>query len=371
MTVSRSFARKGFAWAGVLALSLAAGCSGGPTSSSSSVASSSSTAQPVAWTSAIPESHQVWRRAMTEMGPPHAGCFHTAYPATAWEEVPCGVSTKTPLAPPKLGARSGAAPMQVGNGAGDDVLTVPDPISRMEGWFPAISGATKLAGLGPGTDASGTDFSLQINTNTPTGLAPCKPNAANCTVWQQYVYSTGLLYIQHWVIHYSPTQYDCPPGYTYFNNGTAAAPENDCYSDNPPVPVPHLQITDLPHVVLEAWATNGNDMAYLFDGSQLWTFVEPSALNAYQWWKSAEFNVFGPGYGSGVVFNYGTTLGVQTRVYSNASLPPTCSSTSYTGETNNLNAVPGSCCAFSDVEHGTGIFFTQSNVPGAAPFACP
>jgi hypothetical protein len=118
-----------------------------------------------------------------------------------------------------------------------------------------------------------------------------------------------------------------------------------------------------------------NDQLVLYYLGQIMAIAPPdgSVLHANQWWNSAEFNVFGPGDGSAAVFNYGTTMGVQ--LITDSVVPtlaaPSCASTSYTGEINNLTTVPKSCCALGGSITGTGIFFTQSNAGSPTAYACP
>jgi hypothetical protein len=270
----------------------------------------------------------------------------------------------------------------VGNGAGDFVSTVAGSISYAEGSFPQVSGLSKLAGVGPNQPLPAT-YSLQINTNTGRGKAQCGkgPNPSGCDAWQQFVYLGGQLFMQYWLINYwasDPMGAQCPTGFTYYDNGyyvgTTVKHQYDCYTSSLSAPnVPNFGVSQLPYVSMAANAYGGDSVTlYYFGEIMAVSPTEQSFLDVNQWWKSAEFNVFGPGYGSAAVFNYGTAMSVQT--ITDSLIPtvnaPSCTSTSFTGEINNLNAIKGSCCATAG-GGTTGIFFTQSNDPNAKAYPCP
>jgi hypothetical protein len=96
----------------------------------------------------------------------------------------------------------------------------------------------------------------------------------------------------------------------------------------------------------------------------------PSLLTLNTWWTAAEFNVFGPGGGTEVNFDANSTLLVRTSVDSPiTSSVPSCVDTSFTGETNNLDLVPSSCCVLDGLQ--PAVQFTESNVAGATAPGCP
>ena len=387
MSLSRLSASALFSCAGVTGLVLAGGCTvsapapGGSTTSDPPAApTSTGTSTPAADDAPVPQSHIEWRRAMARKPKPHAGCFHARHPSTTWEEVPCGKAPDVRLAPPRPGA--GGPAMQVGNGYGDNVSTVAGTISYAEGSFPQSSGFKQLAGVGPGQPLTAS-YSLQLNTNPQKGASYCGtgPNAAGCSAWQQFVYLGDQLFMQYWLINYwatDPGTQQCPGGFGYYDNGyysgTTVEHQYDCYATAfDSANVPAFSGSDLPYLSLAADVSDGDSMALYYFGEIMALMpTTPSYMNVKQWWKSAEFNVFGPGYGSAAVFNYGTTMSVQTITDSliPTTVAPSCKSTSFTGEINNLNAIPGSCCATGG-GGTTGIFFTQSNAPGAAAYPCP
>jgi hypothetical protein len=373
MTPTTSTLRTIVTCAGLLALPLAGACSSSPP------ASESTTTHPPA---SPADHHAEWRRAMAKTRTPKSGCFHAKHPSTTWEEVPCVAAPTVPLVPAR--GVSSTPRFQVGDGAGDYASTVSGTISYAEGSFPFVSGVTKQAGLAPGYTLSG--YSLQMNTNTASKTAACAqgPNGAACTAWQQFVYIGGQLFMQYWLIDYFATApaagVTCPAGFNFYDNGyyegTTVIHQYDCYvSSKSAANVPSFPATELQDVSMAADVFGGADQATLYYLGEVMAITPPegSVLHADQWWTSAEFNVFGPGYGSAALFNYGSTMAVQTITDSNVPTlaAPSCTSTSYTGEINNLTAVAGSCCAFGGAGTGTGIFFTQSNVPGAGAYPCP
>jgi hypothetical protein len=62
-----------------------------------------------------------------------------------------------------------------------------------------------------------------------------------------------------------------------------------------------------------------------------------------QHWLEAEFNIFGAGNFSQAALDLGANLTVRTEVTSGNNATPTCDRTSWTGESNNLTLVQGSC----------------------------
>ena len=373
---SRGTAATIFVTAGVFSLSAVSGCdgsrsaSGGAPSDSSPVAASSIATQK--------RIHKEWGRAMAKTPTRKGGCFKATHPSTTWEETPCGPPPSIPLVPAQAGPR--ASTFQVGNGGtADFASTVPGDISFAEGSFPAVSGVTSENGLAPGFSLSG--YSLQLNTNYASHTALCNqgPNPSGCQAWQQFAYLPGTVFIQYWLINYfaaAPTgTQSCPPGFTFDDNGyyvgTTIAHEYDCFATGSgSAGAPYYTAADLADVALSGSAGN-TDQVVLYHGGQAvaYTAPESSVLGLYQWWQSAEFNVFGPGEGSAAVFNYGSTMAVQTVTDSADSTGTACTAVSYTGETNNLSLVPNSCCPITGAS--PGIFFTQSNAPGATAFPCP
>jgi hypothetical protein len=356
--------------AAVLALPLAGGCNG-----SHSVAGNppaDRTAAAPTSTTAAQETHKAWGRRMSKTKTPGKGCYRATHPSTTWEEVPCTAPPAVPLVPSRL---------QVGNGGTADFSsTTATNISYAQGSFPVVTGMTEQGAVGGSALMS--DYSLQLNTNYQSNTPICNggPNASACQAWQQFVYWDGEIYIQYWLINYfatapaSPSQ--CPNGSIYYDNGyyvgTTVQHQYDCYFNSPTAtPTPKVYGgTDLADLYLSAYAGSDDGILLYYAGTMAaYTPGTPSMLGLDTWWRTAEFNVFGPGDGSAAVFNVGTTMGVQTITEAGTTNAPSCTAGSYTGEINNLNLVPSSCCPVSG--DNVGIFFTQSNAPGAIALPCP
>jgi hypothetical protein len=89
-----------------------------------------------------------------------------------------------------------------------------------------------------------------------------------------------------------------------------------------------------------------------------------SVLNIQSNWNAVEFNIVGDGNGDQAEFNSGATVGVRIAVDNGTIAAPSCVSGAgfdgFTGETNNLNLVPGSCCPVGGPSQ-SAILFLESN----------
>jgi hypothetical protein len=337
-----------------------AGCSSASSSDTSApraeegtLGAASSVSSPEAETS-----HQEWRRDMAKSVPTTGGCFTVSHPSTTWVQVPCGKAPDHPLIP-AVPARGAVHPETVGSNSGDFFAQeLGGAISSAEGAFPVLSGVT----------SANESFSLQLNTQAAnTGV--CAPNLQDpqppyCQdQWQQFVYSDGLLFMQYWLIGMNAA---CPAGWGSFDNGGQA----DCFRNSTNVvQVPAFPLSQLGEVVLTGVAGKTTDSVTLAVGTTLYSVSQSSLLGLWDWWNQAEFNVFGNGGGSEVVFDPGATVLVRQLVDGlQPSTSTTCGSGSFTGETNSLSLVPSSCCALPGP---AGIQFTESNVSGATASGCP
>jgi hypothetical protein len=99
-------------------------------------------------------------------------------------------------------------------------------------------------------------------------------------------------------------------------------------------------ITNLGTLALSGYATSASDELYLYAGGQAFSFTTTtSILGLSKDWQQAEFNVFGVNSGTEACFNSGSSITVETEIWTN---PSTTSGATYaangtTGETNNLN----------------------------------
>jgi hypothetical protein len=314
--------------------------------------------------SPVVKSREEWRKDMAKIAPSREGCFVASHPSATWVEVPCAKSADRPPVP--LAPRRGAPPLTVGDGV-DFSAQESGLISGAEGTFPLVSGVTST------TD----QFSLQLNSNYASTLPYCFQNPQDplpnppCQEWQQFAYLPGEIFMQYWLIGVTGA---CPQSWTAYNNGGQA----DCYRNSDSVlPVPDLKLTDLGKITLGGAAGTTDHVTLSTGDGNLYLLNQASLVDLNQWWSAAEFNVFGPGDGSEVDFNPGSTLLVRT--WTGTPTPgavPTCLAEGFTGETNNLNLLPMvyglpalSCCPLQG--QSPGIQFTESNVPGAVAPACP
>src|SRR5262249_17427200 len=149
---------------------------------------------------------------------------------------------------------------------------------------------------------------------------------ANCVGAQQFVYTTGSIYIQYWLLNYNKA---CPSswsasGTACFRNSTHAAS------------VPAEPITNLVNMTLigQAGAPHSTLMATGTD--TFFAMSEPSARGLNKGgWTSAEFNVFGGGNSSQANLQGNVTMVVQTltNTTSPTTAAPTCFPFGITAET--------------------------------------
>jgi hypothetical protein len=299
-----------------------------------------------------------WRAGMARVPLPKSGCFTSAYPGTAWHEVPC---TTVPLRP-YMPAR-GPRPTTVGNSNDVSAETGTTIISAAVGSFDSVTGVTSETGQvnGSGGQVANT-FSLQVNTNLFTTSA-CNGAATpeNCKGWEQFIFDNlGAAYIQYWLLNYGP---NCPANWQ-FVPGLASCYANGAHQ----VAVPRQVITNLAALSVTAEANvAGNDEIIVSTGSELYAAGNPtSILNMFPNWIVAEFNVFGDCCSSQANFNSGSTIVVRTAVDSGSLKAPTCSPEGYTAETNNLSFANPPVA-----EMGTwpAVVFTESTV-GGRPDPC-
>jgi hypothetical protein len=308
------------------------------------------------------------------------GCFEANYPSTTWQEIPCVAA----VAPPNHASKGHEIPSHtlatvsmgtetVGNG-NDWVAVSPAGtlIGSATGSFPSVTGLTSETDVcvgpppfctvgGAGHDAYG----LQVNTEFPF---PVTFYGKATTGWQQFIYSNapsgGAVWIEYWLMGYHASYLNCPdasenpPGESgnWFQAGT------DCVFNTAGVATPYEPITSLSSLSLEAYANLGsNDGAQLCvsGGSCYLKSLSATVLNLYLHWHQAEFNIVGLINGSQAQFNLGTSITVLNALMDQSGNPitPSCIAGGYTGETNNLNLVAGTCSSSS-----AGIVFLENNL---------
>ena len=285
---------------------------------------------------------KIWREAIAQTPVPAEGCFQTTYPSLTWNKVECVVAANIPSMP-----RSGRISQTVGNGNDYAAEVTSGLINTTIGTFPMVAGVKTETGL-----RGANDYSLQVNSNTKN-TATCNGagNPAECLVWQQFVYLSGLkqALIQYWLINWNNP---CPGGWH--------SSESNCFMNSKAVAVPKEPITKLGTLVLSGLANEGGvDTLVFTNGTKAYsTSGSDSVLDLASFWNESEFNVVGDTQGSEANFNSGSAVTVQVVVLSGTTDAPTCAAgAGTTAETNNLRL--GSCT-------GTGgaspyIEFTESN----------
>ncbi|WGJ15796.1 DUF11 domain-containing protein [Methylocapsa sp. D3K7] len=132
--------------------------------------------------------------------------------------------------------------------------------------------------------------------------------------------------------------------------------------------MPVQPISNLGNLVLTGTVNGGGDSVSLFDGTTLHAATGDNLVNLAANWQIAEFNVFGDTCGppSQATFNSGSTVIPRTRITYGGTAAPTCVSTGFTGETNNLNFGPTAPTASLP---GPAIIFEESSAGGSSACA--
>ena len=288
-----------------------------------------------------PRRLDAWRKSMMRVPLPKKGCFQVAYPATAWQEVPC-------LKPPDRVYGPGQ-PQLVGHGL-DFEAQVPGVMKSATGSFDTVNVMTE-------NDNGMSDiYSLQLNSGffQPTPLCSGAADPNNCNGWQQFVYSSGLgtAFIEYWLLHYSAP---CPMGWQ--------AVSVHCVMNSASVPVPPQPISNLKQMSLRGTAAAGGaDTITVGTPAMIGAMYQDSVLNLAAAWNKAEFGIFGDGGGSQATFNAGSSMAVRTTVDDGTTNAPACMLESFTSETNSLSLVPP-CCEYGGAM--PAVVFWLSDNPAA------
>jgi hypothetical protein len=299
---------------------------------------------------------------------PRHGCFNATHPSTAWQEVSC--VTVPPV--PNIPARGPPPTNLVGSGTDFLARTTSNPITRIEGFFPVVSGVTSESDSSRGTDS----FAFQINTNflrTSLTQALCQSGTtpANCSGWQQFIYQGNVntnfvnaIYIQYWLVNYgADAAHACPAGWM-----TSA--EGDCYRNSPSnTGIGRMSAgSAMANLRLNGWFDQGGGaagraddvvFAVLSSGQQISAGSFQTVFGPGASWTSGEFNVFGNCCGSQANFNNGASVTVQLNTYQGfypfSPLASNCTQvgSGFTGETSNFRL--GSCSSSI-----IGISFTEA-----------
>ena len=305
------------------------------------------------------QAHELWRATMHHIEAPGKGCFHAAYPSTAWEEVECVAAPGYRSALPRDVGRE----QTVGNGY-DYVAQAPSGhlFRSAIGSFPSVTGVTSeksvgVAAFGGGGILGKNEYTLQVNTNFFNSAA-CA-GYSGCLAWQQYVMSTNTpvsltsnkltgnteVFIEYWLINYGIDNGSdiCPKG--FIDAGAdSQGPGDDCVQNTTATVVAkgQIPITDLATLKLSGTAKpGGTDVATVTFGTNAYAATVADRLtDIASGWSQAEFNVLGNAGGSRADFNSGSSVKVKVALSDGSTTAPTCVSPSNydgtTGETNNL-----------------------------------
>lgn len=286
-----------------------------------------------------------WQQAMQQLRLPGKGCFTAAYPAVKWRAARCKPASHIPFEPAPPTPPGGSAPPQaVGGGVGatDYSAVVSGVLSSATGSFDSESAGVTETGpvptaTGPGASAANT-YSLQLNTET-FKTSSCS-TSATCVGWEQFVYDSASndVFIQYWLEHYDAT---CPGGWTKFTFPGAPS-DIYCYTSSATagLTVSAPAAGSLSNVTLTGKAPSGGNDAVVMTvgGTAVGTSTDPdSLLKLASNWNTAEFGVFGDGWGSQAGFSAGADVKVRVTTHSGTKNAPSCVMESFTGETNNLN----------------------------------
>jgi hypothetical protein len=293
------------------------------------------------------------------------------------------VAEQTATREPALAAASAiprtamAGSEAVGNG-NDYVAHVAGNITSAKGSFFLTNNVTSVQSNN--FFAKPNEWTLQLNTNRfVTPACGNSPNRANCRGWEQFVWvnnpnwrpADGILWIEYWLLDYNAdATHPCPGSFWQPTD----LPQHCVLDSDQSTRGSAIDVSNLSNVALHAYIANGSDNVELLVGGvrQLGFSADAAVLNLAQGWNEAEYNIFGDTGGSVALFNQdGATVGVRVEVSSGTTASPLCINNGYTGEGNNLNLEPGSCCPFGATgSTPPAIQFRETNVspmPGS-PF---
>ena len=326
---------------------------------------------------AVPDSDKLaqaqWGASIIHSEAPGEGCYRATYPSKLWESVPCGTAGAKAHPIPRL--TNTGQPETTGNG-NDYALVAPSGhlITQTTGRFPAVSGVTSEFTVGGinGAILGQNEYSLQLNTNANGRTSACSGGASTCTVWQQFLYSTGYesngsaaVYIEYWLINYKASGAACPSGYNTY--------QKSCWKNSALASAPNVPITSLASLSLGGYAAmpGGGDTVTLLVGNQAYLMsAGGSVLQIGTVWNQSEFNVLGDTGAAEAVFNSGSAVTLDVAAQYGLTATPGCASyAGTTGETNNLNlgvctGVGGSTPTIQFTESHGPAGMTTFNLPG-------
>jgi hypothetical protein len=335
-----------------------------PSADSSHIVALSKLAEPGANEAIDPDeaAHGVWHKHMAQIPTTGNGCFHASYPNLVWEKVDCMIVPPRSVHP-LHGRPADGPPIMVAGDRDDTLVQAQGLISTAIGTF-KTTGVTSETGAGvPKYDNQGNlgpnQYSVQLNTNGSSTNSHCDGHS-ECTVWQQFVYSThypnadspAVILIEYQLLNYDKYgTVGCPTGFTQYIW--------DCVGNSPAVVVPEVPAKDLGNLSLTATALAGeNDSLFMSYGTEVYYLNQPDSwLDISSLWTRAEFNVLGNGNASRADFNSGSSITVTITLLDGGAPAECVGHTGLTLESNNLNM--GACKIIPGLAPAAQ--FTESN----------
>jgi hypothetical protein len=275
-----------------------------------------------------------WRHQISQVARPGDGCFHASYPDMTWQAVPCQ-STPAPdraywprssgLAPPTI--PPGAT---VGNGV-DVSAAAPAPLAWARGSFDEVIDVTSES-----SPTGANHYSLQLNTQ----YFPTVACGGSCRGFEQFIYeSSGVGFMQYWMLDYGIGSAKCPSGWTRYPSGI----EVHCFMNSRrSVGVPALPVSSLADAELLGVAYSSGDAVEVAVNGNVYAVSGDNRFpDLYQRWTTAEFNIFGDGNGDQAKMNLGAVLFVRTEVQTAAANTPSVDSEGFTADMNNMKILAG------------------------------
>jgi hypothetical protein len=309
-----------------------------------------------------------WQQAMQRLPLPGRGCFSAAFPAVKWLRAKCHAAPRIPFEPAPPPPPGGSPPPQVvaGGGPTDYSAVVSGLLTSATGSFDSEgagvteSGPTPTA-TGPGASTANV-YSLQLNSQT-FGTKACSA-AKDCVGWAQFVYDSADndIFIQYWLEHFDAA---CPSGWQSFTF-PGAPTDIYCFTSSSGVTLTRAApaASDLASVTLTGQAPAGGTDAVVmtYGGAAVGTDTDPdSTVLLADHWNTAEFGVYGDGFGTEATFSSGTDLHVRVTTHNGTRTAPSCVLESFTGETNSLSL---SSAPAIGIAPAPGIVSDQTTSPG-------
>jgi len=282
---------------------------------------------------------------MSHLATPGVGCFDSTYPSTTWANVTCGSGLE--IGPASVGNTydySGYAGATTEIGFAEGSFSSASVNSEQDSKVPAQCSGSPCQGF----------YGLQLNSQ----VYGCTYASHSAECWQQFIFDNvngsgndGELFIQYQLVDNYGGTYGCPSGWYSYSAGS----DTDCYTNSDYNYVPFQNPTsELDSLSLSGQAnyeSSGEDDAAICNATNCYAVSESDTnnnLDLYQYWNTAEFNIFGFDNYSEAVFNPTASMAVnlEEEQGTGSIITPTCNGPSgggTTGETNSMTLGSGSC----------------------------